>query len=218
MHPFNADLSRFEADVERHALANADSYATSVLQVLEGERIVRSERLESTSFAPGDLFEEIDNEGKSRYFLNVRAECDCVIRGKPKDALLYLLKGRIEKNLDVNHDMGNINEKDNEAIVFGMMDGQTFRFGFRDLVIRPWNELADKRKARLLSPFITRVVQRYAAYSQRPGLPRIPAAVLPIREDGPADEATGDHASPVCSSCTDQCAAEDATSQENSAA
>jgi len=179
MHPFNADLDPFEARVEEEAAANPEGYKASLLSVLEGERVVLQERLEATSFAPGDFF-EIEENGVTKYLLNIRAECDCIIRGKPKHSKLYLIRGRIEENVAalVNHAIGNLFEKDNEAIVFAMLDGKTFSFSFRDLEIRPWTDLQKCRKARLLAPFITRVMQRYAAYSQRPGLPRVPAVLL----------------------------------------
>lgn len=31
----------------------------------------------------------------------------------------------------------------------------------------------------MLPPFLTKVTQRYAAYSHRPGLPRVPSALMP---------------------------------------
>ncbi len=179
MHPFNADLDPFEDKVDQEAAADPDGYRNSLLSVLEGERVVLQDRLEQTSFAPGDFF-EIQENGVTKYLLNIRAECDCVIRGTPRRSNLYLIRGKIVENVAalVNHDAGNLFEKDNEAIVFAMLGGKTFSFSFRDLDIRPWPDLQHARKARLLAPFITRIMQRYAAYSQRPGLPRVPAVLL----------------------------------------
>lgn len=35
------------------------------------------------------------------------------------------------------------------------------------------------RIGRLLPPFLTRLLERYVAYSHRPGVPRVPSALVP---------------------------------------
>ncbi|GAB2871863.1 hypothetical protein GCM10027093_04370 [Paraburkholderia jirisanensis] len=75
---------------------------------------------------------------------------------------------------------GSFSERDDEAIVFAMLDGHSVSFKFKDVYQRKWTDLKDLRKGRLLSPFLTRIQQRYASYLQRPGLPKIPRSAMPI--------------------------------------
>lgn len=74
-------------------------------------------------------------------------------------------------------------ERDNEAIVYAMYDGKHISFRFKsDLKIKEWSGnqgWKDKRIGRLLPPFLTRLLERYAAYSHRPGLPRVPQVLIP---------------------------------------
>ncbi|TXI48879.1 MAG: hypothetical protein E6Q50_09295 [Lysobacter sp.] len=181
MRPLEIDLSPFEAAMRTDQAANAEAYHQSLMRVLEGERIVLNERLDEQSAAPGDFFEETGAEGVTIYWLNIRAECDCIVRGK-NNPNLYLLKGKIldadELKTRVNKQFGNLVEKDNEAVVFAMYEGKTIAFGFRDLLVDKWRNRRAARKGRLLAPFVSRIIQRYAAYSQRPGLPRLPPALL----------------------------------------
>ena len=64
-------------------------------------------------------------------------------------------------------------------VVYAMFDGATFSVKFKDMKIMKVKNIEKdaRRVGRLLPPFLTRVQQRYAAYLQRPGLPRIPAAM-----------------------------------------
>ncbi len=176
------DLTPFLAAVTEKRKSDADSYRKSMYRVLEGERFLRNERLKTDLYAPGDVFEfPVAGEDRSTYWINVRAECDC-LRGS--DSLqLYLLQAKLLENPEEHIDktFGNFsNEKDNEAVVFAMVDGRTFSVKFKDMKIKTIKQLANERAARvgrLLPPFITRVQQRYAAYVQRPGMPRIPLAL-----------------------------------------
>lgn len=180
MDPSDLDLAPFMAKVEEHRKANEASYRDSMNKVLEGERFLREERLKKNIFAPGDVFAFSAEEGKTTYWINVRAECDC-LRGS--DSLeLYLLQAKIVEDAEkqINPDFGTFNEKDNEAIIFAMMDGKTFSIRFKEMRIKTLKQLTTQkyqRAGRLLPPFITRVQQRYASYVQRPGMPRIPAAL-----------------------------------------
>ncbi|MEZ2416366.1 hypothetical protein [Luteibacter sp. RCC_6_2] len=201
MPSLDVDLKPFVEGLDAVQAANAEAYQKALLEVLQGERVVPGTHLEKESFAPGDFFVKEEN-GERRYFINIRAECDCVIRGKTKDAQLYLLKGRELLGDDlakkINFAMGNLNDQHNEEIVFAMHDGKAIRFGFRDLKVVKWNEFKDHRAGRLLSPFITRLLQRYAAYSQRPGLPRLPAIVLGAEPVTAAPGNAGDGAECEC--------------------
>jgi len=179
MHPLDIDLEPFAEEARREHAEKPEQYDQALARVIEGERMVPDGRLEPTSFTTGDFF-VVEENGTTKYYLNVRAECDCVIRGKPAKAELYLLRGKPIEDFRsiVNMDGGSLMEKDVEALVFGMYEGKSFRFRFSDFRVMNWTDLANRRVGRLLPPFVTRVQQRFAAYSQRPGQPRIPGSLL----------------------------------------
>jgi len=178
MTPFEFNLDSFDASLLASLEANEVNYRETLLSVLEGERFLAPGRLHDDSVAPGDVFKD----GKS-YYINIRPECDCIARkDEEQDGVeLYLLKGSKLSSGQVNiqENYGQLDERDVEAAVFAMKDGSSFSFQFRELHKRPWGEMKHKRIGRLLSPFLTRLQQRYAAYLQRPGLPRIPPEAIP---------------------------------------
>jgi len=171
MTPFSFDLEPFLGLLEE-IKKDAKTYEDIVRKVLEGERFLAKERLDSGSVEPGDIFHLED----SSYRINIRPDCDCIPRGHDTlDALqLYLLKGE-EKIPEYSSEYNLIPEQDNEAVLFPVFNGKALRFTFRKLEMRKWRELKDRRVGRLLPPFLTRLQQRYAAYLQRPGLSRLPS-------------------------------------------
>lgn len=183
MTPFDFDLSSFEGDL-RDLETNEESYRMMLLKVLEGERFLPEERLHQDSVGPGDIFKSNDT-----YFINIRPDCDCIARekGKQDRVELYLLRGKVLNDAEVakiyDRRLGLLLEKDNEANIFGMIDGKTLRFKFRKMEIKPWSQLKGKRVGRLLPPFLTRMQQRYSAYLQRPGLTRVPHEAVRVIEN-----------------------------------
>lgn len=177
MTPFHMDMSAFLPEVEEQRKKDPEGYRKTLLSVLEGERFVRAEGLHNDSIAPGDVFYH-----DRKYWLNIRPDCDCVSRdGGEID--LYLLKGEkvsgraLRDGLDVRR--GSFSERDDEAIVFAMLDGHSVSFKFKNIYLKTWTTMKSTRKGRLLSPFLTRIQQRYASYLQRPGLPKIPRSAMP---------------------------------------
>jgi hypothetical protein len=179
MTPFHFDLAPYQTAFE--ALDDGALSGTVVMKVLEGERFLQKDRLQADSIAPGDVFKK-----SGSYYMNIRPDCDCIARGEvTQDEIeIYLLKGsKVTENQlrdKANQKYGTIAEADTETIVFGMFNGATFSFQFKNMVVGRWKDWKEKRVGRLLPPFLTRLQQRYAAYLQRPGLTRIPGALLPI--------------------------------------
>lgn len=175
------NLAPFVEVVEEQRKKDEDSYRASMHKVLEGERFLREERLQEGLYAPGDVFAFPVQGGKKSFYVNVRAECDC-LRGSD-DMQLYLLQAKRVDDVEskIDHKFGTFtSEKDGEAIIFAMMDGETYSIKFKDMKIKTLKVIKKEeavRVGRLLPPFITRVQQRYAAYVQRPGMPRIPSAL-----------------------------------------
>lgn len=156
----------------------SDYNHTEVRDVLEGERFVSNGLLPRSTIHVGDVFKM-----GGKYYINIRPQCDCVARGACiNDLELYLLKGSAIsepreacKLEDIYlEEYGTFVENDTYIIVYPIDQGKIVRFNFKDLYPMKWSQLHDKRKGRLLPPYITKVQQKYSAYLQRAGLTRTP--------------------------------------------
>ncbi len=160
-----------------------------IRKVLEAERFIKNDALPEIPFT-GDLFEyEVDINGSSenRYYLNIRPECDIAIRpGGTSNPDLYCLKGCVinESRINSNNDnkilfeKGSFIEKSNNTYIPFIADGKIIEFFFKEIKIKKWNAIKDKRIGRLLPPYVTKVQHRYAFYLQRQGLPAIPEMAI----------------------------------------
>lgn len=174
MAPFD-----FESDILNNEL-NVPS-KDELRLVLEGERFLKQDSLHKDDIGTGDIFKEGYQEAgerRFRYYLNIRAQCD-LMRSPDADELeLYCLKGRIVDETSINLVEGQFVEKINHSVVPFLDGGKIIEFLFRDIKLKKWKDLKDKRVGRLLPPYITRIQQRYSLYMQRQGLPRIPGAAI----------------------------------------
>jgi len=161
-------------------------------KVLECERYLKKEKLSKIP-ATGDIFKEeyLENSDlKYKYWINIRPDCDFIRDAKNgKDVKLYCLKGRLvnENNINkkqnsiifsVTNGNGTFEEKINHIFVAFVDDGKIIEFLFRDIEIKKWNDIKNKRIGRLLPPYITRLQQKYSFYLQRQGLPAIPEKAI----------------------------------------
>lgn len=169
-----------------------------IRKVLEAERFIKNGALPDMPFT-GDLFEyEVDVNGskEKRYYLNIRPECDIARQRNPK---LYCLECRIldEQRINsgngdqISFNEGNFIEKSNNTYIPFIDDGKIIEVRFRNMRILKWEEklkdengneidkmFKETRIGRLLSPYITKVQQRYSFYLQRQGLPAIPEEAI----------------------------------------
>ncbi len=182
MKPLTANLDEFSDAAMEHFGVNDVRYRQALHQVLQAERLLPNDLLEVGSYSTGDLFFD-QNGDDPRYFLNIRAACDCIKREGYGQPDLYLIRGTIVEDEELaklaRPDHGNFLESDVETIVFALHQGRSVIFKFRTLALKPINRLPGERVGRMLAPFLTRVTQRFGAYSHRSGLPRIPAALMP---------------------------------------
>jgi hypothetical protein len=174
MDRMELDLAPFVSEVDAKYEDDQEEYARVLKSVLEGERVLDAKRLDPDSSAPGDFFQR--PEATTSIYINVRPECDAIKRPGRSMPDLYLLKGGLidPSEIHLHPDHGQIIERDDQFIVYAMFNGAAYRFGFKDLTIKRWEDMAAHRKGRLLPPFSTRLQQKYAAYLQRSGLPTIP--------------------------------------------
>lgn len=162
---------QFDIDIINTQVAGVEK--NDLRRLLECERFIPQKNLPDHPFA-GDIYSI-----EERYYLNIRPDCD-IIRN-PKDKDMYLLKGNIidEKKINskdqdaIKFDSGEFLEKKNICYV-AFVQGHILSFSLRDLAMKKWKDIKDKRIGRLLPPYITKVQQKYAAYLQRQGLPSIP--------------------------------------------
>lgn len=125
----------------------------------------------------GDMFKR-----RGKYLLNIRPDCDCIVRdnGNADDVQLYCIEGTklSDRKLAEKYNEGQTIEGIGDAIAFSVVDGRSIWFAFRKLRVVKYGELKSRRIGRLLHPYLTRIQQRYALFLQRQGLPRIPAEAV----------------------------------------
>jgi hypothetical protein len=141
--------------------------------ILEGERFIT--KLHPDDIGTGDVFKKTV-DGKIKYWVNIRAQCDLLRKSNPK---LYCLDGSIIEESKINKKdgyyiiEGQFSEK-TANIIIGFIDGCIIEFKFYDLKIETWNNMKNERVGRILPPYINRIQQKYSSYLERQGLPRIP--------------------------------------------
>lgn len=168
---------KFESDLLDY---NGEHYTNDDFKkVLEGERFISNESLKIDEIYTGDIYRQT-----GKYYLNIRPQCDCIARDGEiiDDIMLYCLKGKKLTNRKVEilfeKDYGTIKERDTNCIIYPIDKGKAIEFKFKDLKIIKYQELKDCRIGRILSPFITKIQQKYTNYLHRPGLPRLPEEVI----------------------------------------
>jgi hypothetical protein len=182
MNPLDLTLDAFVASVEAEHAADPAGYEATLKRVLEGERVLESKRLHADSIAPGDFFKRPNDKA---LYINVRPECDVVIRaGKPAPDL-YLLKGERARKVNIGQ-YGEIIDSDPKYTIFAMFEGNAYCFDFKHLLVGTWADWKEHRKGRLLHPFSTRLQGKYSAYLQRTGLPTVPKMLRPKADPVPA--------------------------------
>lgn len=147
--------------------------------ILECERFLPVSSLPDHPYA-GDVYIIED-----KYYINIRPDCDIIRDAKKDNKKMYLLSGEIVDETRINandknsitFNSGEFIEK-NHCCFVAFIKGKILQFSFKELEVRPWNEISDNRIGRLLPPFITKIQQKYSAYLQRQGLPSIPKEAI----------------------------------------
>ena len=162
-----------------------DSDGAELKNLIIESSVLKNEDFPESEIRCGDFFKY-----KGKFLLNLRPDCDCVPRNDGEDIKLYCIEGtkinpdKLFENGIYDSKNGRFNEQIDNAIVFGAIDGNCIDFRFKKLQIIPFSEVKNKRKGRLIHPYITRIQQRFGLYMQRQGLPRIPKEALPeLREE-----------------------------------
>lgn len=154
-----------------------------IKDVIQGMMFLEKKNIPENEIKPGDIF----TRGNSKYYLNIRPECDTIyeridkVGKKLYDGKVYLIKGekilpRELKNycdpkvgLKMRHD---------QVLLYGI-DGKDFvKFNFKEIEILNYDDIKDKMCCRLITPYINSVQQQFSSYIGRFGLPRIPNRIL----------------------------------------
>jgi len=172
---FNSDILHVDTD---EVIGDTSS---DFKKIWELSCFVDNTKLPEDSVAPGDLFQW--KQGK--YCLNIRPECDCTPRngGSLEKLSLYLITGKEINSKDelesFNPVYGHYEEYTGNTICYSVHGGKIIKFQLNHLDIKTWSEMREKRVGRILPPGIIAIQQKYAAYIQRMGMPRIPAECIP---------------------------------------
>lgn len=154
--------------------------ASEIRDIMQGQRFLPADKLLSEMIFTGDMFID-EKEGERDYYINVRPQCDCIPRNgvKLEDIDLYLLKGT-EKSIDkcnFSKKDGNFSDIEVRVTIFPI-NHKAIQFELGQFSVRKFSEMREKRIGRLLPPFITKLIQKYALYMQRQALPRIPEEAI----------------------------------------
>ena len=156
-----------------------DSNGAELKSLIIESSVLKNEDFSESEIRCGDLFKH-----KGKFLLNLRPDCDCIPRNVEEDIKLYCIEGtkikpdKLLENGIYDSENGRFNERIDNAIVLGAIDGNCIDFRFKKLQIIPFSAVKNKRKGRLIHPYITRIQQRFGLYIQRQGLPRIPKEAL----------------------------------------
>jgi len=128
---------------------------------------------------PGDIFKD----GK-KYYINIRPECDTTNRKNREnidDTIVYLIEGRKVSDKKIHDEFyeekyGLLNRPTFHILPF--LDEKNFiKFYFKELHIKIYLEIRDKKICRLLPPFVTQFQQRFTSFLGRYGIPKVPQEV-----------------------------------------
>lgn len=163
-------------DIPVNSTDNADFNASEIREILQGQRFLSNDKLLLDMIFTGDIYLD-EKENTKDYYINVRPQCDCIPRNGMRidDLDLYLLKGteRALEQCNYNKRNGNFSDTETKVTVFPI-NHKVIQFELAKFSIKKFSEMRSLRIGRLLPPFITKLVQKYALYMQRQALPRIP--------------------------------------------
>jgi hypothetical protein len=130
---------------------------------------------------PGDIFKRKEN-GKDRYYLNIRPECDTTKRNESDDPELYLLKGDAKKPAEIKkryQGKYGIIPWENEIIMLHLDGKDIVRFDKKKLFVKKFSEIKECEKiCRIVPPFITQIRQSISSYLGRFGVPSYPPQIV----------------------------------------
>jgi hypothetical protein len=164
---------KFDNDIITNQSSNTTISLDEIRNVLEGQRFRKKENIPDDMIFIGDIFCK-----DAKYFINVRPQCDCIPRESDQtidDIKLYLIEGEEKTDMsNFNNKFGVFNDIEMRFTAFPVCGNKAIQFNLSKFTIEQYKEWKEYRVGILLPPFITKLIQKYALYMQRQGLPRIP--------------------------------------------
>lgn len=142
--------------------------------------VVPSESLYRDVIMPGDFFAAGDPEDRlARILINLTPACDLVPRGGKTldDIRMFLVEGQLlsDDEFDSERKIEKLLESRPELELVWVLreDARPYRIRFKSWSVGQWGDYKEARIGRLLDPWITQLLQRFALHFQRQGLPRL---------------------------------------------
>ncbi len=139
-------------------------------------RIMFTDKEIEKSIVPGDIY-KVNN----RYFINIRPECDTTSRADQEDGNidLYLLRGKKAERRNITCDPKyGILEKEDQLVLLFLDRKNAVVFNKKELIIKKYHEIKEKKICRLVPPYITRMQHSYSSYIGRYGVPSFHKDIL----------------------------------------
>jgi hypothetical protein len=165
----------FDNEIVSTQTHNTTISSDEIKQVIEGQRFRKKENTPDDMIFTGDIFYK-----GNKYYINVRPQCDCIPREENKtidDVILYLIEGEEKTDLsklNFNKKAGAFNDTEVRFTIFPINQNKAIQFDLGKFMTDKYQNLKENRIGTLVPPFITKLIQKYALYMQRQGLPRIP--------------------------------------------
>ena len=190
------DPNLFSADL---ILSTEDSDSLdSVRRVLHQHAVLPVERLHSDVIMPGDFFfeeaakdqedaeDEADAEDEHTFLPQIidiclTPACDLVARDQtPDDLQMFMARASLVADTELSSKKAikrllDSSESTTSVLLHHLVPQDAmYRVRFRDWFVTTWGEVKNRRRGRLLDPYVTLLQQRHALFSQRQGQPRLP--------------------------------------------
>lgn len=175
----------FSLNVDRDIIiqSKGSPIINEIKELIKGTMYINGEIMGNKLYGlkPGDIFKL-----KGKYYLNIRPECDTVEKRIPswKDAYCIVgqtfSSGQRKKLIEEGQysEYCGFVEKIGSCFLFMLDNHDIVNFNFQKIEkIEITNEIIKKRLCRLLSPYITRVQQRFSSYIGRIGTLRLPIEI-----------------------------------------
>ena len=173
----------------------------SVRRVLHQHAILPVERLHDDVIMPGDFFvledaddedaeEEQEDEEDAKHEQKCLPEiidicltpaCDLVARSQDADSVrMFMVQALLVRDDELRtrralDHMLDLSDSTMSVLLHHLVPQDAmYIVRFKNWSVKTWGEIKDRRRGRLLDPYVTLLQQRYALFSQRQGLPRLP--------------------------------------------
>lgn len=155
----------------------------SVRRVLHQEAVLPAERLQDNVIMPGDFFvaDEEFHDPPHHVDICLTPACDLVARGKDEadDIKMFMVRALLVQDTELSTpkaiDKMLKSDLTTSVVLHHLVpEDAMYIVRFKNWSVTTWGSVKNRRLGRLLDPYVTLMQQRYALFSQRQGVPRLP--------------------------------------------